>query len=348
MVLAVGFIQPRSIHRPYDPDIPTIVTHWQQSSLKYTLRSWYLEKSALFQTYDPIFFEEHLLPNGPIQYRYQPDVTVSGATLDALLNKFIEELQSTFHKRKSFTDFVVIKDRDYNYKTHSGVIIIEFKKYPFVVKLFMETPATFVQPFSKGFEPSCLFVMGGGVNRYLSGFTRIKNLVAIKKRVDSDPYWKDQVDFPCKWFWKPQKIEYFTLTGYNFGPQRETLSIRLPSIYGIFCEKINYAKSFHLINKKQRERAIKFSEFLENRIDRNIGNFVLEKKRNSTEQFLMVLVDSEHFPTMVGIREKSSYCNSYISWYNQLMSKCFHNLFFRTKQERRNIQQHIIPPILTV
>lgn len=52
----------------------------------------------------------------------------------------------------------------------------------------------------------------------------------------------------------------------------------------------------------------------------------------------LVIVDTEHFPTVVGFRKRPPKCKNYTSWYLQLSSKCGKETFFRTKKERRAAQ----------
>lgn len=323
----------RSIHRPVNHDMPYIVTSWEGSAITYQLQDWHLEMSALFKTYDKDFFNKHMLPLDLISYRNRPGKNVTGMVLDNLLNNFIDELYIQLKKGGSFSDFIVIKDRDYNYKAHAGTLVIKFKNYPFVVKLFIENPQSFVKPYSKGFEPSILFIMGGGINRYLSGFTRIKNLHAIEEHINSDDHWKNHIDIPRKWFWLPKENRLFRVEGFNIGWPGKHHIIVFPAIYGIICDEIESDAPFKLLNAENRKLGMELSQFLGNRVDPHIYNFMLERISHK-----IVLVDTEHFPSMIGLREPVHY-QSYLDWYNIMISKCLCDSFLRTKKDQRAIQR---------
>lgn len=320
----------RSIYRKPQP-IPTITTRWVGDTMKYTLSHPQLEQSPLFEQYDPHYFKEHTLPDGRITYRNNPQQTVRGAELKQLFEGVVKELQATDHKQESFTDFTVIKQRDYNPETHAGLIILKCKKYPFIIKLFMETPESFVQPFSKGIEPIWFFMMGGGVNRYLAGFSRVKNRITIQQHIDQDEEWKDILSTPRKWFWAPRSVRDFEVAGEHIGNKAQTIT--LPSVYGIVCDAIEADHILSITSGENRSLGIQVSHFFGARVDPNIQNFMVEKGTNR-----LVLVDTEHFPTMVGLREPLEY-NTYADWYYQLIKKCLKDCLFRSKKERRAFQQ---------
>lgn len=332
----------RSVHRPEKSEIPTITTYWHNHPQKYRLQDWRLEESALFKTFDKKFFDQHQLPRGPISLRNNGSEHVLGKQLDEHLNVFIKELFAINDKQDSYSTVTVIKNKDYNYKTQSGVIIVSFKKYPFVAKIFIENPKSLVHPFSKGFEPICFYIMGGGINRYLSGFTRVKNRDEILAHIQQDPAWHKRVTVPRKWFWTPTDVQWFVLEGLNIGGKHKRNSATLPSIYAVIADEIKNDGSLKLRSKEHRSLGMELSDFLGNRVDPNITNFVLEKGTDT-----VVLVDTEHFPTMVGLREKTVY-TSYPDWYLKLITKCVHDGYFRTKKERLACAHGKSTPIMSV
>lgn len=200
----------------------------------------------------------------------------------------------------------------------------------------METPQSFVSPFSKGFEPCCFFVMSGGTSRYLLGFTRIKNREAITKKIADDEHWHDKISTPRKWFWQPQKNRWFEVKSKNLGTKDRTT--KLPGVYAIVCDAID-AEAFNMANKDDRKFGIELSHFFGTRIDSHINNFLVE---NSSQK--IVVIDTEHFATQVGLREPMEF-DGYVSWYWQLATKCIGNAFFRTKKERLLFQKNP-PPII--
>ncbi len=317
----------RSPHRPRNPETPSIVTHWIGDNKKYTLQDSHLKVGPLFRVFDKDFFYTHLLPQGSIPYRYDNSNSVLGTTLSDCIERFIIEIKQ---KKKKFADFTILKKRDFNGKRQTGLIIAKFKQYPFVVKIFIETPESFVNPFIKGFEPCCFFIMGSG-NRYLNGFTRIKNLERLQKKIAESSYWSSCVDFPRKWFWIGNNTRWFELTGFNLGPYK-SISVKLPSTYAIICDYIEIERSFSLHNKEDTQIALSLANYLQQNIDPHINNYVIEKNTGT-----IVPIDSEHFPTMVGIQQPPL-CTGYIQWYSHLTGKMFYDTFGKSKQDRYESQ----------
>ncbi len=337
-LINLEIISTRSIFRPDDPLTPEITTQWKDGGKKYYLRHTRLSYVPLFKKFDRDFFDSHMLPDGKINFRSDPDKSVNGSELKELFEELLKEI---YQQKTEYTNFTVLKRRDFNMSNQSGVIILKCKKYPFVVKIFIETPESFVRPFSKGFEPSVFFIMGGGINRYLSGFTRIKNLEVIKKQIEEDPVWSKKIDVPRKWYWAPKNNKWFTLTGKNIG-QQKTTSIELPSVYAIVSDAITVDKGFSIFNKQNRKDVIALSKFLGNRIDPHIDNYLREKDTG-----LLVIVDSEHFPTMVGLKKPLT-CDSYAGWYSKLVVKCSKDMFAQDKRARRAAQFNEEPEYLAV
>lgn len=331
-------IFPRSIHRPVDNHIPEITTRWLGETKTYSLKDSHLDEHALFKKFDKEFLLQHLLPREQIVYRHKPDKSVDGTHLSNLIEELIVELQNCKEKKTSFKNFIVLKQRDFNARTCSGLIILKFKDYPFVVKLFMETPQSFVDPFSKGFEASCLFIMGSST-RYLSGFIRIKNLEAIRERIKTDSYWSKMLDTPRKWYWQPSQPRWFEVRGTNIGKQKTQVMV-LPSVYAIICDEIESDSSLRLLSHHNRRLAMQLSHFLGNRIDPHIDNFMIEKPTGK-----IILVDTEHFATMVGFR-KNVECTGYSSWYCKLCIKFMADKFGRSKNKRRAIHHEPVPEVL--
>lgn len=324
----------RSIHRPSSA-IPEITTQWVGGHEQFRLQHAQLEASAIFDQYDEAYVHDHLLPKDRI-----------GKKLYKLIEHVVSILQNTQHKQHDFEHFTILKQRDYNPKTHAGLIVLRFKKYPFVVKLFMETPSSFVQPFSKGFEPICFFLMGGGINRFLSGFSRVKNREIIAEKVSEHPVWSEKIIIPRKWFWLPKKVRYLQVSSKHMGPQDRT--IRLPSVYAIVADAIDASYTLELGNPDHRKLGIDIARFLNPRIDPHINNFMIlaplgSKKAETYHEIMdnpdikIAIIDTEHFPTMTGLREPLEF-DSYFSWYSQITGKCLKDTFLRTKNQREDLQ----------
>ncbi len=260
-----------------------------------------------------------------------------------ILNNLMEEVIEEINQEKNFyKNFDILKKCDFNKKDKSGLLVLKSKEYPFVVKIFMENPKTFVKPFSKGFEPCYFFIMGSGANRFLSGFTRIKNLEAIKRKLSEKPEWSKLTDTPRKWFWTPSNVRWFTIEGENMSDKNELLKTSFPSTYAMVSDHIDSKKDFSLLNSSNRRMVLKLSQILGNRIDPHITNYIIEKGSRK-----LVIIDSEHFPTMVGLKKPLVF-NNYRTWYRKLIFKCIKDYLFRDKQMRLKAQYDPDPEYLPV
>ena len=224
----------RSKFRKVDSCLPSIKTRLVGTNTYYTLTNSHIEEYPTFKIFDKEFFNNNLLPQKPISYRNDSSKQVDGAVLNQLIEELLVEIAQ---KKKSFTNFILLQDKDFNEKKLWGLMVLKFKDYPFVLKLFIETPESFVRPFDKGFEPIFFFLMGGGVNRHLTGFTRIKNAHYLRTLFQNDPYWSTKVDIPRKWFWLPKKERWLEITGYNIGSQ-PVQTIEIPGTYSIVAYEI--------------------------------------------------------------------------------------------------------------
>ncbi|MCL4361173.1 hypothetical protein M1446_02330 [Candidatus Dependentiae bacterium] len=306
--------------------MPVINTHWVEGTKKYALKHSRLG-NAIFKKFDKEYFMNHQLPDGPIEFRNSKGQSVNGSQLNKLFEQAVKQISA----KKKPRGFKILKQRDFNWKLTSGLIILKSNDYPFVIKLFFENPKSFVCPFTKGFEQSIIFIMGEGINRFNVGFTRIKNLEVIKEKINSDPYWSKIIDFPRKWFWHPKNVKWFVVEGENIGPERRE-RIEFPSIYAIVSDEIVVDENFEMYSKKNREMVIRLSTFLGNRMDPHINNFLREKSTGK-----LVIIDSEHFPSMVGLQKPLEY-NNYFEWYAKLSLKCIDDYFLKYKKRRHEDQ----------
>lgn len=323
----------RSPLRQRDRYVPTITTEWEKripGEKIYSLTESHLELYPLFQTFDLDHFKENILPNGPITFKNEPQKTVDGAQLKKDIAHLFEEVRQ---QKKKFTHFEVLKKRDFNRRKQAGLLVLKSKKYPFVVKLFMETPRSFVRPYNKGFEPNCIFVIGGGSTRHLLGFTRIKNAHNIQARITENPYWAQRIIVPRKWFWYPEKYRWIRLDGYKIG-NHEHITIKMPAIYAIIADYIEGEREFSLSSKEDRRTAVDISNYLLCSLDPHINNFLVEKNTNK-----IAIIDTEHFPTMAGFKTRPR-MTTYTSWYLHLFTKYLKDRFGRSKTERRDLQRH--------
>jgi len=350
----------RSVHRPKDLCMPRIEVDWAgEKTKKNILYASHLESKQILKKFDWDFLQSRLLPPSPLPHRNDPTQQTSGIELDTLLNKLLDEIKEG---KKEYTDVTVLKRLDFNRKEGYGLIVFKCKHHPFVLKLFIERPESFVNPLSKGFQPYFFFFMGGGINRHLMGFTRIKNLEYIRDALKNDPRWAAIIDTPRKWFWLPKNPQWLSIRAYNLDGISEQ-TIEIPAVYAIVADWIHSTKELSLRSRTSRTLGIKLSRILGNRIDPHMGNFILEdlshKEEAVTDQMeednllinpkkeRIVLIDTEHFPSLVGLASPLEF-DGYLSWYLQLMGKFAQEKFFRTKSYRKHIQTHPIPEFLAL
>jgi hypothetical protein len=314
--------------RPKNSDSPILIVKWANDNREYVIRDSHIEEYPLFVVYNEEHFNSHLLPKEEIPYRYEQNKTVSGAILSDLIEQLVHEIKSC---KKKFTHFKMIQDKDFNHRKAAGLIVLRFKNYPFIVKLFIETPESFVNPWCKGILPIWFFYMGGCGNRHMTGLTRIKNLECIKNRLQADPQWSDLIDTPRKWFWTPKKQDWVMLTGYNIGGKKE-ISASIPGIYAIVADQIIATEDGTNFDNHRKKIALDLCNHLNMFIDPHLDNFFLEEGTGK-----IVIIDTEHFPTLVGLKEKISF-TSYIDWYLGLSKKALHDIYFRLKSERKQAQ----------
>lgn len=319
----------RSVHRPKEKNIPKIETHWLgQTSPSYVLHSSHLEEYPIFKTFNKVFFQENMLPNRNISYRYAPQKSVPGKKIKRLVESLINEIQK---KKKRFSDFEVLCKKDFNHSKRSGLIILKCKHHPFVVKLSIENPKTFVQYRSKGFIPTFCFFMAGGVNRHLVGFTRIKNLHIMQKLIADSSEWANRITFPRKWFFLPKQARWIEIVGTNIGTKK-TQKIAVPGTYCIISDWIDAQRKTSVFNRNDRKTCMKLCNHLGLAIDPHINNFMIESGTGK-----IAIVDTEHFLTLVGIKEKMKF-RGYFSWGLYLAGKCAKAMFLRDKATRKRAQ----------
>jgi len=321
-------INSRSIHRPKDPSLPTITTFWHEDPQKFTLADSHWEPYPVFHLFDQSFFNKRLLPVGTLSFRNNKTEQVATEHLNVLIEKLLSEIKE---QKKKYSHFTVLQKKDFNCRRGCGLMILKFKNYPFVFKLFIETPDSFINPWCKGREPIFFFYMGGGVNRHLTGLTRIKNLEIINKKLKNNPLWSQRISTPRKWYWVPKNPKWIHIHGKNIGNKKKQKT-KIPGIYGIIADYIESSKNLSLMSPDDRKTALDLCNDLGMLIDPHIQNFFIEKTTKK-----LVIVDTEHFPTVVGFKEKKKF-NNYLEWYLRLSAKFAKNFFFRTKDERKQAQ----------
>lgn len=313
----------RSPFRKID-DRPVITMKYKKNPKKiYNRSDWYYHKT-LFTVFDETFFFNHLLPESGILLRAENNripEQVSFEELSHMLESLVKEVRQ---KRNEYTYFELLQNKNFNRKKKCGLLVVKFKKYPLVAKLFIEHPRTLINPFCKGFENSVFHLMGKGCNRHYAGFTRMINLENLKKRIKTTVW---NVIVPRKWFWIPQDPLWIEIAGKNI-EKDVILTTVIPGIYIIVADELKENPLYAVNSYVQRHQTVmKFCNEMNLTVDPHIDNFIVEKKDNV---LTIGIVDTEHFPTLVGMEENLEF-ESHIQWYLTLAGKAIKDFFFTSK-----------------
>jgi len=319
----------RSPFRTPDPLQPRICVQWQDGGPKYVHSDSHIEAYPTF-LWDIGEIDQNLLPTDPISHRNESPKTSNGRELAQLIEGLLEEISQG--RRRNFTHFTLIQKKNFNHRRRCGLIVLKFKEHPFVVKLFMENPQTFVNPYCKGIEPISFFFMAGGANRHLSGLTRIKNAQVAQKKIAGLDRWRNAANVPRKWFWVPKNNQKLHITGWNVGGMKKTVT-NIPGSYAIVADFIEQDSSFQIKRRAKHRLAMLLCNDLDLCIDPHGDNFVFVRDQTSGRT-KVTIIDTEHFPTIVGLKNRRSF-RTHRHWIAFLIGKYFDNSYWRTKSRRR-------------
>ncbi len=321
----------RSPLRAKDNTTPCVTVRWANKphGKSYRIIDSHIEEYPLFTIFDKQRFNANLIPHAPIPYPDDPTLSVHGDTLSTLCEGLIKEV---LQKKRKFKHFTVIQNKNFSRRHKCGLLVLKFKDYPFVVKLFVEDPKTFINYWWKGFEPVFFWNMGRGAGRHLSGLTRIDNKKNIQNRLAQDPFKDITVEIPHKWFWVPKNHRYMQIDGKNIG-NGKTISTQLPSVYAIIADAIDTTNKTDLSTEQTKQFSIELCNHLDLIVDPHTTNFVF-KQCPQTNQLTITIIDTEYFPIMIGLKEKRKF-KTYEEWYLFMSGKCFKDMFGRTKYERQ-------------
>jgi hypothetical protein len=323
--LCTGVLEARrSVFRKPDAQMPIIRATLQNNPIvQYTRSDWYLQ-------FQPIFHEEHffshLLPEYAIPLSSETNSIAFGWQLSELLQKFYLEI---LEGKKEFTDFIVLQKKNFNRKKCCGLIVVKFKEYPFVAKLFIETPRTLLNPYCKGFENIVFDKMGRGMSRHIAGFTRIPNLERAKAIIASNPKWRDVVVFPRKWYWFPTGASWITLSGKNICTIGDEFSCTIPGAYAIVADEVTRAQELIISAADRRALIMRFCNDMGQIIDPHLENYVLKEKNGATQLYVM---DTEDFLLLLGLPEALEFAN-HAEWLFHLAGKALSDLYFYSKKD---------------
>lgn len=331
-------ITPRSHFRKKDKDVPKITIGWKNSKKTITRTNWAYKEYPIFTSFKKDYFYSHLLPKDPISVKDNPDELVNTTKITKLINELLVEIKK---QKKYYKHFDILKDSNFNRKHRCGLLIVKFKDYPFVLKLFMETPESFIDPYCKGFDNQFFFYMSGGINRHIAGLTRIRNLELVKEQINNHPRWKNTVITPRKWYWLPKKPRWIHINGWNIGNKKE-LSTLIPSTYAIIADALDTTEDApQLSAQKRSELIMEFCMDMHLFVDPHGDNCTL-KHNKETDTYHISIVDTEHFPSIVGLQEEP-FLNNHLDYYLYLSAKFFQDAFLQTKSDRRNAQCKVNP-----
>lgn len=331
----------RSPLRAKDKLLPSITVNWANKphGKPYHITDSHIEEYPIFTIFNKQRFDANRLPRTVIPYHNNPTQSVRGDTLSTLCQELVNEV---FQKKKRFKNFTIIQKKNFSRRHKCGLLVVKFKDYPFVVKLFIEDPKTFINYWWKGFEPVFFWNMGRGAGRHLSGLTRIDNKKNIQDRLAINPFnhttiEMQRIEMPCiemprKWFWTPKNNRYIQIDGKNIG-NGKTLSTQLPSVYAIVADAIDTTNETSLSAEQSKQLSLQLCNHLDLIVDPHATNFVF-KECPHTKKLTITIIDTEYFPIMVGLKEKKKF-QTYEEWYLFLAGKCFKDTFCRTKDERK-------------
>ena len=331
----------RSPLRPPEKNLPEIRVYTSNNAKTYMLKDSHLEEYPLF-VFDKKHFFDNILPTQKITYinneHFSPKYVTGGVNGTHLAQLAQTALDEVKQKKKHFTHFHVLQTKNFNRKHQCGLLVLEYKDYPFVLKLFVEHAHTFVDYHCKGIEPIVFFYMNHCPStRHTAGLTRIKNRTAVLNKLAQHPYWsKQSIIIPRKWFWLPQKEPWLQVTGKNIGSKKQ-LKTTLPAVYGIIADKMDMKTNRHALQLREKKKiAMQLCNDLYLLIDPHITNYHFVHNKDKT-RIGITICDTEHFPSIVGLKEPKQ-CKSHSAWYLFLAGKCTNDMLFRTKNRRITAQ----------
>lgn len=315
----------RSPFRKEDPLMPRLISRSQQHPEKqFVYRDWSYYRSPIFTTFSENYLFTHMVQENSLTDRVTTKLLLSHKAANAMLEEVIAEV---YEEKNIYTHFSLLQDKNFNYKKKCGLLVLKFNDYPFVVKLFMEHPNTILNPFVKGFENRVFHFMGHGTNRHTAGATRISNLERLHEILQDKEY---QVVLPRKWFWLPCDPKWIEIIGHNIVPN-EIISVIIPGTYVIIADELKVNQQYRPVSTPESNEIImKFCNDVHLIIDPHEDNFIIQK--DDKETVIISIVDTEHFPTLVGIPEDTTFVN-HLEWYFSLAWKAFVDLFTTSKAD---------------
>jgi hypothetical protein len=320
--MMIGGSSARSPFRSQDSALPTITITNQEHKTVCTLTHRHLAAYPTFY-FTPAMLKPYMLPK-LIPYRTKPSRFIHRKRIDHIIEKLIVELQKG---RNTFSDVTLLKSKNFNFRKKCGLLIVKCKNHPFIIKLFMERPETYFDPYCKGVESIAFFFTAGGVNRHSTGLSRVMNLHHTKNKIARMPEWCSLVSFPRKWFWLPKKPRFMTFCGTNI-EGNPLLKNTIPEVFAIVADEIDLSDQIKISAREKERIIIDLCNSLNLYLDPHFDNFVFQK--SSIAPFKITILDTEHFQTMIGLYNPPRF-STYVGWYSYLVAHFLRKTLLRGK-----------------
>lgn len=363
LVSSIQFLSAtRSFLRSQDPLQELHIRYLKPNSPVHIISNPHLRARPLFGFFNEDYFYKNLVGHGPVTYR-DGIGSVSGDILNAQLEELMKELDEG---KKEYKHFIVLKGKEYYNDQKRGFLVVKFKDYPFVAKIFIETPEYAFVPRERALQAYAMYIMNGGLGRFEVGFYRIKTRNELYQKLIKDPLWAVLLDVPEKRYWISRKAPWMIIKGYNFGT-KEPLSLTFPSSYAVIADLVAIDSKMSLASRADTQLCLEICRSLDFCIDPNISNFVLEKcrpddcanqakrlvqfdkyakerltnaaarkaRRIIEENKRLVIIDTENFHDLVGIQDIDFNVHNYMAWYIKLAIKFINDKFLTLKSQRR-------------
>jgi len=218
-----------------------------------------------------------------------------------------------------------LKDDNFDYATGTGMLILRLRRHPFVIKLFIERPETVL--CSYGWEPYFLMHMNGGINRHISGITRIATNYALKQFFTHHADQYPNFNVPRCWSWVPSNTPWLSVTLYE---NNTSLTTQIPCVYALINDSIVYAHE-----AENTDHIFQLFKETDNLFDPHEGNCVIDRYTGE-----YIILDTEHFLHMTGFTPPLP-STSYPQWYIRLGTQCLKHILLPQVMRTPVASEHV-------
>jgi hypothetical protein len=124
----------------------------------------------------------------------------------------------------------------------------------------------------------------------------------------------------------PAHPVWLTITTHNLGAHAQE-HVSMPATYALIADELMKDPN----KKTDYNELMRFSKFLEHRLDPHTNNFFIERDTGK-----IAVIDTELFPLILGFSSKIQPQDTHIKWYLYLASKYVSEKLFTTKTVRQN------------